>query len=73
MTGGPANLCPHEFIVYANFADLVDFMIFTEEINYRGAVAVYRLEGMSNNMICITGDKGDAAQLLGLPTLLIDD
>ena len=28
---------------------------------------------MDDNMICISGDKGDAAQLLGLPLILFDD
>ena len=28
---------------------------------------------MGHNMVCISGDKGGAAQLLGLPTILFDD
>ena len=28
---------------------------------------------MESNMVCISGDKGDAAQLLGLPLILCDD
>ena len=28
---------------------------------------------MEDNMVCIDGDKGDAAQLLGLPLILFDD
>ena len=28
---------------------------------------------MQSNMVCISGDKGDAAQLLGLPLILFDD
>ena len=28
---------------------------------------------MEPNMVCISGDKGDAAQLLGLPMILFDD
>ena len=47
--------------------------VFTEKIGNEEPVEIYRLPGMGNNMICINGDAGDAAQLLGLPLILFDD
>ena len=52
---------------------VVKFFIFTEKLTSRGPVDVYKLPGMEDNMICISGDKGDAAKLLGLPVMLFDD
>ena len=51
--------------------------IFTEKIgrdpDKDGPVKVWRNRGMEFNMVCISGDKGDAAQLLGLPLIIFDD
>ena len=59
------------------FYQVADLFIFTEMLNRDpdkdGPVDIWRHQGMDYNMICISGDKGDAAQLLGLPTLLFDD
>ena len=58
--------------VYAEFFHIADFFIFTEVVGNKEPITVYRLPGMKDNMVCISGDKGDAAQLLGLPTILFD-
>lgn len=54
-----------------------DFLTYTEKIgrdpDRDGAIRVWRYPGMESHMICIDGDKGDAAQLLGLPLILFDD
>ena len=59
------------------FYQVADLFIFTEAIgrdpDKHGPVDVWRYDGMEPNMVCISGDKGDAAQLLGLPMILFDD
>ena len=54
-------------------ARAADINIFTETIHHAGPVRVFRLDGMLANTICINGDKGDVAALIGLPMLLFDD
>ena len=51
----------------------MDFFILTEKMGNKKPVAIYRLPGMRDDMVCISGDKGDASQLLGLPLILFDD
>ena len=62
---------------YSAFYTIADLLIFTKTIGRdpdEGApVRIWRYPGMAGNMICLDGDKGDAAQLLGLPLLLFDD
>ena len=59
------------------FYRCADFLIYTEKINRDpdrdGPVSIWRYPEMESHMICINGDKGDAAQLLGLPMILFDD
>ena len=50
----------------------IDFSIFTHTIDRAGPMEVYQLDGMEQYIICIRGDKADAAELLGLPVLLFD-
>ena len=50
-----------------------DIYLYTEVIQHDGPVRVYQFNGMPSNVICIDGDKGDVAALLGLPLLLFDD
>ena len=51
------------------FYQVADLLIFTEGMgrdpDRDGPVDVWRYDGMEPNMVCISGDKGDAAQLLG--------
>ena len=59
------------------FYQIADLLIYTEALNRDpdkdGPGTIWRYHGMDSNMICIDGDKGDAAQLLGLPLILFDD
>ena len=68
--GDRSDLAPKE---YALFFQIADFFIFTEKIGSKEPVSIYRLPGMRDDMVCISGDKGDASQLLGLPLILFDD
>ena len=54
-------------------ARAADIYLYTEAIHHEGPVCVYQVDGMPSNAICIDGDKGDVAALLGLPVLLFDD
>ena len=54
-------------------AQAADIYLYTEAIHHEGPVCVYQVDGMPSNAICIDGDKGDVAALLGLPVLLFDD
>ena len=47
---------------YTLFYQVADFFIFTTNIDHQGPLEVYRKSGMEHNMVCISGDKGDAAR-----------
>ena len=48
--------------------------IFTDyDKGYHRTVDIYRESWMQPNCICVRGDKGQAASLLGLPCILFDD
>ena len=68
---------PRPYQDFTLFYQVCHFFIFTEKLNRDpdkdGPVNIWKFPGMEDNMICISGDKGDAAQLLGLPTILFDD
>lgn len=58
------------------FMDRCDFLIFTDELvnpDQDERVDVYRDHLLPEKAIRISGDKGDAARLLGVPVVVFDD